>query len=266
MQSAHPKVLHQVCGRSMLAWVLEAALELDPERVILVVGHGRDEVQAAALAEFPDAPISCVVQEEQLGTGHAVECAAGELQGFDGAVVVLCGDMPLLRSESLAALLEARSAEGMAMLTSFTESPTGYGRIVRDEEGSLQKIVEERDASHEERLIPEINSGVYAFGCSELLAYLGRVESENSQGERYLTDVPGMYAAEGREVGLVELLGAEEHAVPRLTVQGKRASREGRNRKKVPRSQDPARDACRTCWRSPTSLRGRPAWPPSSSA
>jgi bifunctional UDP-N-acetylglucosamine pyrophosphorylase/glucosamine-1-phosphate N-acetyltransferase len=212
MHSALPKVLHPVCGRPMLGWVLEAALELEPERVIVVVGHGRDEVQAAALKEFPEAPISFVVQEEQLGTGHAVECAAEELKGFEGAVVVLCGDMPLLRTESLAALLEARSAEDMAMLTSFTDSPTGYGRIVRGEEGELLRIVEERDASAEERLIPEINSGVYAFGCAELLTYLGRVESQNDQGERYLTDVPGMYAAEGRGVELVELLDADEGA------------------------------------------------------
>lgn len=211
MRSALPKVLHPICGRAMIGWVVETALELEPERVIVVVGHGREEVEASVRAEFPDAPIVFVVQEEQLGTGHAVECAAAELEGFDGPVVVLCGDMPLLRSEGLAALLDAQAETGdMAVLTGFVRDPTGYGRIVRAEEGEFERIVEERDASAEERLIPEINTAVYAFGGGDLMGYLGRVGDQNAQGERYLTDVPGLYAAEGREVAIVELDDADE--------------------------------------------------------
>jgi len=188
MHSALPKVLHPVCGRPMIGWVLETALELDPERAF-------------------------VVQEEQLGTGHAVECAAAELEGFDGPVVVLYGDMPLLRPEGLTALLEARGESGdMSMLSTYSGDPTGYGRIIRDEGQNFERIVEEGDASAEERRIPEINLGVYAFGGTDLLSYLGRVESQNAQGENYLTDVPGLYAAEGRSVRIVELEDAEEGA------------------------------------------------------
>ncbi len=129
MHSALPKVLHPICGRPMIGWVLETALELDPERVIIVVGHGREEVEAAVMAEFPEAPITFVVQAEQLGTGHAVECAAEELEGFDGPVVVLCGDMPLLRSEGLKGLLDVRESSGdVSMLTAYVPDPTGYGR------------------------------------------------------------------------------------------------------------------------------------------
>ncbi len=213
MHSALPKVLHPICGRPMIGWVLETALELDPERVIVVVGHGREEVEAAVSAEFPDAPITFVVQAEQLGTGHAVECAAGELEGFDGPVVVLCGDTPLLRSEGLKGLLEARgSSDGVSMLTAYVPDPTGYGRIVRTEEDDFERIVEERDATDDERRIAEINLGVYAFGAGDLLSYLGRVESQNAQGERYLTDVLGMYSADGRGVEIVELEDAEEAA------------------------------------------------------
>jgi len=197
----------------MIAWVLETALELDPERVIVVVGHGREEVEAAVKAEFPDAPITFVVQAEQLGTGHAVECAAAELEGFDGPVVVLCGDTPLLRSAGLKGLLQARAgSEDVSMLTSYVPDPRGYGRIVRTEGDEFERIVEERDATEDERGISEINLGVYAFGAGELLSYLGRVESQNAQGERYLTDVLGMYAADGRAVEIVELDDAEEAA------------------------------------------------------
>jgi bifunctional UDP-N-acetylglucosamine pyrophosphorylase/glucosamine-1-phosphate N-acetyltransferase len=197
----------------MIGWVLETALELDPERVIIVVGHGREEVEAAVRAEFPEAPITFVVQAEQLGTGHAVECAAEELEGFDGPVVVLCGDTPLLRSEGLKGLLDVRESSGdVSMLTAYVSDPTGYGRIVRGEEDDFERIVEERDATEDERRISEINLGVYAFGAGDLMSYLGRVESQNAQGERYLTDVLGMYAADGREVEIVELEDAEEAA------------------------------------------------------
>ena len=213
MHSALPKVLHPICGRPMIGWVLETALELDAERVIVVVGHAREEVEAAVRAEFPDAPISFVVQAEQLGTGHAVECAAEELEGFDGPVIVLCGDTPLLRSGGLKGLLDVRESSGdVSMLSAYVPAPTGYGRIVRGEEDDFERIVEERDATEDERRISEINLGVYAFGAGDLMSYLGRVESQNAQGERYLTDVLGMYAADGREVEIVELEDAEEAA------------------------------------------------------
>ena len=195
----------------MIGWVLETALALDPERVIVVVGHGREEVEAQVRAEFPDAPIRFVVQEEQLGTGHAVECASAELEGFDGPVLVLCGDTPLLKHEGLQALLAAReSRDAVSMLSAYVPDPTGYGRVVRDEEDVFARIVEERDASSDERRIAEINLGVYAFGAADLLAYLARVGDQNAQGERYLPDVLGMYTEEGRVVEVVELEDAEE--------------------------------------------------------
>jgi bifunctional UDP-N-acetylglucosamine pyrophosphorylase/glucosamine-1-phosphate N-acetyltransferase len=213
MKSALPKVLHELCGRPMLGWVIEQALSLDPARIVVVVGHGADEVRAAVEHGPAAGRLEFVVQEPQNGTGHALQCAAPLVDASAGPVVVLYGDMPALAPESLAALLEAREAAGeagMAMLTAWPTDPTGLGRIVRDEEGGFRAIVEHRDADEEQRAIGEVNLGVYAFPAGALLEYLPRLESQNAQGEYYLTDVPAMFVADGRAVGVVELEDADE--------------------------------------------------------
>lgn len=203
MKSATPKVLHEICGRSLVGHVLAAARELAPERLVVVVGHAREKV-VAHLNET-DATVRTAVQAEQNGTGHAVRMALEELGGgVDGTVVVVCGDTPLLRGETLRQLAATHTADGNAVTVLTAEVPdaTGYGRIVRDEvSGAVTEIVEHKDATEVQRAIREINSGVFAFDGQLLADALGKVRTDNSQGEEYLTDVLGILRAAGHRVG-----------------------------------------------------------------
>ncbi|SEC63302.1 UDP-N-acetylglucosamine pyrophosphorylase /glucosamine-1-phosphate N-acetyltransferase [Streptomyces sp. KS_5] len=203
MKSATPKVLHEICGRSLVGHVLAAARELDPENLVVVVGHAREQV-VAHLGEI-DPGVRTAVQAEQNGTGHAVRMALEELGGgVDGTVVVVCGDTPLLTGETLTALAATHSGDGNAVTVLTAEVPdaTGYGRIVRDgASGAVTAIVEHKDATESQRAIREINSGVFAFDGQLLADALGKVRTDNSQGEEYLTDVLGILREAGHRVG-----------------------------------------------------------------
>ncbi|WP_340378321.1 bifunctional UDP-N-acetylglucosamine diphosphorylase/glucosamine-1-phosphate N-acetyltransferase GlmU [Streptomyces sp. SS7] len=203
MKSATPKVLHELCGRSLVGHVLAAARELDPENLVVVVGHAREKV-TAHLAEV-DAAVRTAVQEQQNGTGHAVRIALEELGSrVDGTVVVVCGDTPLLTGATLSALAATHHGDGNAVTVLTAEVPdaTGYGRIVRDEAtGAVTAIVEHKDASAAQRAIREINSGVFAFDGALLADALKKVRTDNSQGEEYLTDVLGILREAGHRVG-----------------------------------------------------------------
>ncbi|WP_181786993.1 bifunctional UDP-N-acetylglucosamine diphosphorylase/glucosamine-1-phosphate N-acetyltransferase GlmU [Streptomyces phytophilus] len=206
MKSATPKVLHRICGRSLVGHVVAAAGELDPEHLVVVVGHGREAVSAHLGEIAPHA--RAVVQEQQNGTGHAVRIALEELAGdgvaLDGTVVVVCGDTPLLAGETLGRLAGAHAADGNAVTVLTAEVPdaTGYGRIVREgATGAVTGIVEHKDASAAQREIREINSGVFAFDAKLLASALTQVRRDNSQGEEYLTDVLGILRSAGHRVG-----------------------------------------------------------------
>ncbi|WP_079076430.1 bifunctional UDP-N-acetylglucosamine diphosphorylase/glucosamine-1-phosphate N-acetyltransferase GlmU [Streptomyces acidiscabies] len=202
MKSATPKVLHELCGRTLVGHVLAAARELDPENLVAVVGHAREQV-TAHLAET-DGAVRTAVQERQNGTGHAVRMALEELGGtVGGTVIVVCGDTPLLTGTTLTALAATHHTDGNAVTVLTAEVPdaTGYGRIVRDADGAVTAIVEHKDASGEQRAIREINSGVFAFDGNLLTDALKKVRTDNSQGEEYLTDVLGILREAGHRVG-----------------------------------------------------------------
>ncbi|MGW7236888.1 bifunctional UDP-N-acetylglucosamine diphosphorylase/glucosamine-1-phosphate N-acetyltransferase GlmU [Streptomyces sp. NPDC054804] len=203
MKSATPKVLHEICGRSLVGHVLAASRELKPENLVVVVGHAREQVGAHLGAVDPAARTA--VQEQQNGTGHAVRMALEELGGaVQGTVVVVCGDTPLLTGATLARLTETHHGDGNAVTVLTAEVPdaTGYGRIVRDgASGAVTAIVEHKDASDAQRAIREINSGVFAFDGQLLADALGKVRTDNSQGEEYLTDVLGILREAGHRVG-----------------------------------------------------------------
>ncbi|MET8784608.1 bifunctional UDP-N-acetylglucosamine diphosphorylase/glucosamine-1-phosphate N-acetyltransferase GlmU [Streptomyces sp. NPDC004589] len=203
MKSATPKVLHEICGRSLVGHVLAAARELKPEHLVVVVGHAREQVSAHLTGVDPEARTA--VQAEQNGTGHAVRMALEELGGsVEGTVVVVCGDTPLLTGETLQRLAGTHQQDGNAVTVLTAEVPdaTGYGRIVRDGgTGAVTAIVEHKDASESERAIREINSGVFAFDGPLLADALGKVRTDNSQGEEYLTDVLGILREAGHRVG-----------------------------------------------------------------
>lgn len=200
MKSALPKVLHPLLGRTLLGHVLAAAAPLRPDRTLVVVGHGADQVTAHLAEIAPEA--TPVVQPQQRGTGNAVRVALDAVPEVDGTVVVLNGDVPLLRPETVAALVETHESSGAAatVLTAEVANPTGLGRIVRTPDGMLERIVEERDASPEERQIREINAGIYAFDAAQLRAMLGKLTTDNDQGEEYLTDVFGLLVADGQTI------------------------------------------------------------------
>ena len=202
MKSRTPKVLHTLCGRSLLGHAIAAASDLEPERLVVVVGHAREEVSAAAVAAAPRADI--VVQEQQLGTGHAVRMVIEAVGAMSGTVIVTYGDMPLLRGQTLGELASRHVAAGNAVtvLTARGDFP-GFGRIVRDADGAFLRIVEERDASEAERAIDEFNSGCYAFDGALLADVIKRVTTENSQHEEYLTDVVEILRGDGYPVGTV---------------------------------------------------------------
>lgn len=202
MKSATPKVLHELCGRSLVGHVLAAAGELHPENLVVVVGHAREKVTAHLGEIAPD--VRTAVQAEQNGTGHAVRMGLEALGGsVDGTVVVVCGDTPLLTGETLRALCATHTEDGNAVTVLTAEVPdaTGYGRIVRDDSGAVTAIVEHKDATDAQRSIREINSGVFAFDGQLLADALKKVRTDNSQGEEYLTDVLGILREARHRVG-----------------------------------------------------------------
>ncbi|MFD9948010.1 bifunctional UDP-N-acetylglucosamine diphosphorylase/glucosamine-1-phosphate N-acetyltransferase GlmU [Nonomuraea sp. NPDC059023] len=201
MKSQTPKVLHEVCGRALVDHMLAAARDLKPERLIVVIGHARERVGAHLAETSPDA--RAVVQREQRGTGHAVRTVLEETGTINGTVLVTYGDVPLLRAETLAALLAKHADDGNAVtvLTARVPDPTGYGRIVRDESGAVLQIVEHKDATDDQRAIDEMNSGIYAFDGLLLADAVKRVSTDNAQGEEYLTDVLSILREDGHRVG-----------------------------------------------------------------
>ncbi|MEW2123889.1 bifunctional UDP-N-acetylglucosamine diphosphorylase/glucosamine-1-phosphate N-acetyltransferase GlmU [Streptomyces sp. NPDC007259] len=203
MKSKTPKVLHEISGRSLVGHVVAASRDLDPQHLVVVVGHAHEQVTAHLTGA--DAQVRTAYQAEQKGTGNAVRVALDELGGVvEGTVVVVCGDTPLLSGGTLAALSATHTADGNAVTVLSAEVPdsTGYGRIVRDAaSGAVTEIVEHKDASDEQRAIREINSGVFAFDGKLLAEALGQVRTDNSQGEEYLTDVLSILRAAGHRVG-----------------------------------------------------------------
>jgi len=212
--AALPKVLHGFAGRSMLGHVLAATDALAAEHTVVVVGHRRDEVRDH-LAEIAPAT-TAVVQEQQRGTGHAVRVALGAVPaGRDGTVLVLPGDAPLLRAETLDELLAEHTASGAAatVLTSVADDPTGYGRVIRRADGSVDRVVEQKDASPAELAVTEVSALVYAFDHALLRDAVGRLSTDNAQGEEYLPEVVSIFVREGRTVRAVAAPAAETAGV-----------------------------------------------------
>ena len=205
MHSDLPKVLHKVAGKSMLRHVIDTSLTLDPLKIHVVVGHGGDIVKQS-LSSLPQdvlAKINIVGQKEQLGTGHAVNTAMPYVNN-DSTVVVLYGDTPLTPTSDLKALLKDCPKDGMSLLTAIADNPFGYGRIVRNNEGQIEKIVEEKDANSQEKLINEVNTGMMSAPAVVFNEYLPKLNNENAQGEYYLTDLVALLRADGKEVNPVK--------------------------------------------------------------
>jgi len=198
MQSNLPKVLHTIAGRSMLSHVLDGARALNADGIVVVVGHGAEQVKTAFAAQTD---LQFARQEPQLGTGHAVQQAIPLLKedGEDDVTIVLYGDVPLVQLSTLQALLVARQ-DGLAVLTEILPDPTGYGRIVRDQDGDVCAIVEHKDANEAERAIQEVNTGIIAAPTAALKRWLSQLNNNNAQGEYYLTDIIGMAVADGIKV------------------------------------------------------------------
>ena len=203
MKSRRAKVLHEIGGSPVISYVVRAAQALEPRSIIVIVGHQAEEVERAVLAEVGELA-SFVVQEKQRGTGDAVESARSVLENSDSVVLVLSGDVPMIRVETLKKFIEHHNNTGAAcsILSVRLENPTGYGRIIRDDSGTFQKIVEQRDASDEQRQVREINSGIYCFEAKDLFRALRKIEPKNDQGEYYLTDVAEIILASGRTVSV----------------------------------------------------------------
>ena len=195
MKSDTPKMLHSVCGRTMLGHALHAAAGISPDAIVVVVGHQRELVSEAVTEIAADlgVPVSTAVQEEQNGTGDAVRAGMSGLpEGFEGTVLVTTSDIPLLDAETLGEVVtrhDMRPRAAVTVLTSTAPDPTGYGRIVRNDDGEVLRIVEHKDATEDEKSITEVNSGIYAFDAEVLRDKLGQLQTDNSQGELYLTDV-----------------------------------------------------------------------------
>ncbi len=195
MKSDLVKVMHLLGERPMITWPVGVARAVGASRIALVVGHQGEKVREYFAG---DAGILFAEQSEQLGTGHAVACARGALEGFSGTVLILCGDVPLIREETLAAMLASHGARGatVSVLTTHLENPYGYGRVVKREGGRLVRIVEEKDATDDERSITEINSGIYCVEADFLFRAVGELKNDNAQGEYYLTDIIARAAEE----------------------------------------------------------------------
>jgi UDP-N-acetylglucosamine diphosphorylase/glucosamine-1-phosphate N-acetyltransferase len=208
MHSDRAKVLHTLASRPLLIHVLDTVAPLNPQRVLVVVGYQAEEVKQICA----NRPVEFVEQEEQLGTGHAVLQAQAVLEDFEGDVLVLCGDMPLIQSSTLQALLEKHDETGAkcTLLSLKGNENKDFGRVVRGPDGTVQRIVEVRDASEQEKTIDEYNSGVYCFDKGILFKTLASVGSSNAQGEYYLTDTVGILSQSGHVVACHSTRNADE--------------------------------------------------------
>lgn len=201
IKSRTSKLLHEIGGRTLIGHALTAARGIAPDRVVAVTGHEREQVEAHIADVASDVTIA--VQHEQNGTGHAVQCALESVDTTEGTIVVTYGDVPLLESRTLQALIDEHhdAKREVSILTAEVDDPTGYGRIVRDSHGGVSRIVEQKDATEGERAISEINSGIFAFDAAYLASALTRIGSDNAQGEVYLTDIVEIASGDGRTVG-----------------------------------------------------------------
>lgn len=209
MKTRLPKVLHEVCGREMLLYVLDACRQVGVDKMYVVVGHGGEQVQE----RFADSgDIVWVRQEEQLGTAHAVLCCKEHLDDFDGQTFVLCGDGPLIRAEVLQSLVDSCESGGHAavLATAIIDDPTGYGRIVRDERDNIKAIVEHNDCTDEQRKIKEVNPSYYLFNNKVLFEALAEVRPDNVKGEYYLTDTLAIILGKGHTIAAVSTVRPEE--------------------------------------------------------
>ena len=206
MRSSLPKVLHRLANRPLLRHVLDTSTMLDPDQTLIVYGHGGADVLQAFSS---DSGLVWVEQDKQLGTGHAVDLALPALAEVD-RVLVLYGDVPLIQAETLSSLIQAATETDLALLTVDLENPTGYGRIVRDAQGRVLRIVEQKDATPEELAITEINTGFLVADKKRLTEWLSRVDNNNAQAEYYLTDIVKLAVADGVEVMVAQPDGATE--------------------------------------------------------
>ncbi len=202
MNSRLPKVLHQIGGAPMLDHVMARAVELEPNHIHVVVGFGADSIQS----QFAAAPCNWVLQAEQLGTGHALQQAMPGIDSddADNLVLVLFGDVPLIQTDTLKELLAHAGPDHLGLLTVITGTPNGFGRIIRDDSAAVQAIVEHKDATAEQRLINEVNTGIMAIPAARLRDWLGQLQNNNRQGEYYLTDIIALARESGCEVQAVQ--------------------------------------------------------------
>ena len=214
MKSARAKVLHAVAGRPMIEYPVALARSLGAERVVCVLGHEADSVEAAIAARFGAGAVEVALQAEQRGTGHATQMAGKALAGFKGAVLILYGDVPLLTAGTLERLVAARGRRPLSLVTMRMADPKGYGRIVRDGKDRVTRIVEDRDCSEGERAITEVNAGIYCVDAAFLFATLKRLRPDNAQGELYLTDVVARAAEQGGaaavDAPVAEMMGVND--------------------------------------------------------
>lgn len=201
-----PKVMRQAAGQPLLGYVLDALSFLPKEDIVLVVGYRREDVETA----YPEYPAA--VQEEQLGTGHAVQSAAAQLAGFEGSVLVCCGDMPLMKQETYESLCKTHEEEDnvCTLLSGISQEELPYGRVIRGADGVFARIVEDKDCTAEEKAVRELNAGVYLFHAPELFEALSHLRCDNAQGEYYLTDVPAWLLERGGKVGVCPTCTPEE--------------------------------------------------------
>ncbi|WP_054709743.1 bifunctional UDP-N-acetylglucosamine diphosphorylase/glucosamine-1-phosphate N-acetyltransferase GlmU [Bacillus sp. JCM 19041] len=207
MKSRLYKVLHTVCGKSMVEHVVDQVAALDFDQTAVIVGHGAEQVK-----ETVSGSVEFVLQEEQLGTGHAVKCSEHLFVSKEGTTVVLCGDTPLITSSTIKKLMEAHEKEKAkaTVLTALAEDPTGYGRIIRNNSGQVEKIVEQKDASTEEAAVKEINTGIFCFDNQMLFQTLSEVKNENAQGEYYLPDVIEILKSKGKKIAAYQADSLDE--------------------------------------------------------
>lgn len=205
MKSTKQKTLHEIGGRTLLGHALHAAAGINPDHLVTVVGHQREQVSPVVekISNELDREVVQAVQEEQRGTGHAVSCGISPISDFEGTIIVTNGDVPLLTPETIGGLRDTHTAQGNAVtvLSMRLADPTGYGRIIRDTDGSVSAIVEHKDATDEQRLVDEVNSGVFAFDAAALRDALTKLDTNNAQGELYITDVLEIARTAGHGVG-----------------------------------------------------------------